>query len=1076
VFLTMTIVAACLQAGSLAVSPALAEQLTAAGGASSPPVYQGTITDSFSDPEGVSLDGSDLLVTDTGNSRVVELKTDGTEVNTWGSAGSGAGQLYSPRQAVADSGQIDVSDSFNNRVDTFPTAGGPAGQFAGSLSTPRGIAVSPDGQKIAVADTLDNQIVVYDSTGASVLTTIGGVGQPSGALNLPEGVAFDSAGNVWVADTYNDRIVEFDASTGASRSVFDNTTLGSGTLYRPTNLAVDAGGNVWVADWGNSHVFEIDSTGALQQDLTTASGPTDTLRGPVSLAVDSAAGELYVADSGGNRIVEYSIPATQTAAAPTNTSKPTVSGASTPLVGQTFTGYPGTWTGSPTAYQFDWWRCPDTDLSHCTLAQQGSSSTYVLQNADVGDRMILQVYAFNSAGTGSAYEAVFSGVIRSNAALHMFVQNMQVTQGAQFTGLPALTANLDNEPGVLFAHQYAVYNSGGAPGATLIAGQTTVARVFVTSDATIHPRVLLYGYGPSGAALPGSPLLSSNQGTADLSISPPSVKQDEQNGGYTFTLPPSWAQASSKLVAVASPYYQASQCAECVATNALTLNGLSYQQQPSLEIHVDAIKDSSSLSTSDLTAREDTAVNALKDTSLNLYPTGSVSVDTGGIVDITGSVKCSSSGCQVYDPWNSKWIDIENEGGNDAALSALHQFDSTYNTGTSTNPSFGYQLAVAAGGSTLRYASTVWASGWKAGKGWKLFQWPSEIVISAIPARPISGLSHELGHAFGLYHTDGDKSKGGCGGYTAGSGYFDGLPTGNPQGTLDGVGLDRRKLQPDGNYKLLGPSNYGDLMSYCPFDSAGSPDTSFNWLSDPNEWVGPYSWNQAATDIHDSTLPTPVSKATDVTQTATAAGASGGWITVSGMLGLDGKLHVLDQTNDTRPAGDTTSAAGGELKLTADDAAGRPLRSVSFTPQWTHDDVDPKNMLPSQVFSVSLPAQGVASLALSAHGRTLEKVHRSRGTFRLAVPAQGSRHRLRAARSVTLRWRARKGHARLTVQVLYSAGGHSRWQVIYRGLNRNRVTLPGSLLAPSRRARIEVVVSDGFASARRISPPFRVTR
>jgi uncharacterized protein with LGFP repeats len=143
VFLTMTIVAACLQAGSLAVSPALAEQLTAAGGASSPPVYQGTITDSFSDPEGVSLDGSDLLVTDTGNSRVVELKTDGTEVNTWGSAGSGAGQLYSPRQAVADSGQIDVSDSFNNRVDTFPTAGGPAGQFAGSLSTPRGIASRP---------------------------------------------------------------------------------------------------------------------------------------------------------------------------------------------------------------------------------------------------------------------------------------------------------------------------------------------------------------------------------------------------------------------------------------------------------------------------------------------------------------------------------------------------------------------------------------------------------------------------------------------------------------------------------------------------------------------------------------------------------------------------------------------------------------------------------------------------------------------------------------------------------------------------------------------------------------------
>src|SRR5258706_683125 len=66
-------------------------------------------------------------------------------------------------------------------------------------------------------------------------------------LDHPEGVATDSAGNVFVADTYNDRIQEFD-STGQFIRMSGSRGGDRGQFSSPQGLATDSAGHVFVAD------------------------------------------------------------------------------------------------------------------------------------------------------------------------------------------------------------------------------------------------------------------------------------------------------------------------------------------------------------------------------------------------------------------------------------------------------------------------------------------------------------------------------------------------------------------------------------------------------------------------------------------------------------------------------------------------------------------------------------------------------------------------------------------------------------------------------------------------------------
>lgn len=119
---------------------------------------------------------------------------------------------------------------------------------------------------------------------------------------------------------------------------------------------------------------------------------TNSRRGLILVAV-AALGALLACASGAWAAAK---------AAPVNTAEPTVSG--TPKVGQTLTAGNGTWTNSPTSYDYQWLRCNASGNS-CVNVANGTQKTYTLVGADSDHTMRVRVTASNADGTANAQSA-----------------------------------------------------------------------------------------------------------------------------------------------------------------------------------------------------------------------------------------------------------------------------------------------------------------------------------------------------------------------------------------------------------------------------------------------------------------------------------------------------------------------------------------------------------------------------------------------------------------------------------------------------------------------------------------------
>jgi sugar lactone lactonase YvrE len=175
-----------------------------------------------------------------------------------------------------------------------------------------------------VADTGNHTI--RKVTPAGVVSTLAGSAGLSGfnftdvtgaaaRISSPDGVATDSAGNVYVADTNNSiirKITPADVvSTLAGGPGVEGSTDGTGIAARfrsPRGVATDSAGNVYVADTRNNAIRKITPAGVVTKlagsgspGSTDGTGSAGFFNLPRGIATDSA-GNIYVADTDNSTI------------------------------------------------------------------------------------------------------------------------------------------------------------------------------------------------------------------------------------------------------------------------------------------------------------------------------------------------------------------------------------------------------------------------------------------------------------------------------------------------------------------------------------------------------------------------------------------------------------------------------------------------------------------------------------------------------------------------------------------------------------------------------------------------------
>lgn len=165
------------------------------------------------------------------------------------------------------------------------------------LSQPMGIAVSPDGRRVYVTNYSEPGVFVFDAAQHRVQE----LGDERHAFHAPLGIAVDEAGAVYVVDSAPARVIVFEADGRVRRVITDPA------LERPTGVAIDtARGKLYVADSARrdsaNHVVRIfDLDGRPLGILGGRGSEEGKFFFATYLAVDSR-GTLYVADTMNGRV------------------------------------------------------------------------------------------------------------------------------------------------------------------------------------------------------------------------------------------------------------------------------------------------------------------------------------------------------------------------------------------------------------------------------------------------------------------------------------------------------------------------------------------------------------------------------------------------------------------------------------------------------------------------------------------------------------------------------------------------------------------------------------------------------
>lgn len=211
--------------------------------------------------------------------------------------------------------------------------GGPA--ISAQLANPCGLTFDAQGD-MYIADSANN--VIREVSPAGNIATIAGTNTRGFAPNAvlasaaefysPTGIVIDSSGNLYITDSGNNLMQEVTSGLGLLTFAGlqepgyggDGGPAAAAHFYYPKGLAIDSRGNMYIADMANNVIRKIAASGTIStvagngtQGFSGDNGPATSaqLYSPLSVAVD-AAGNLYIADTGNQRIREVTVAGTIT--------------------------------------------------------------------------------------------------------------------------------------------------------------------------------------------------------------------------------------------------------------------------------------------------------------------------------------------------------------------------------------------------------------------------------------------------------------------------------------------------------------------------------------------------------------------------------------------------------------------------------------------------------------------------------------------------------------------------------------------------------------------------------------------
>ncbi|MEO5661347.1 MAG: 6-bladed beta-propeller [Polaromonas sp.] len=206
--------------------------------------------------------------------------------------------------AMVWNGDIAVSDAKLGIVVRLNDKGKPVGIVgAGQLQRPTGLAFDSERGLLFVADTVANQIKVFDGTG-QLVKTFGAPGAGKGEFNAPTHLAF-SDGQLLVTDTFNSRVQVFDAD-GRYLREFGERGLFVGNLVRPKGVAIGGAGINYVVESYYGNLLVYNQQNELLLAITGSGLKSGGFRLPSGVWTDKK-GRIFIADMFNGRVVMFQL-------------------------------------------------------------------------------------------------------------------------------------------------------------------------------------------------------------------------------------------------------------------------------------------------------------------------------------------------------------------------------------------------------------------------------------------------------------------------------------------------------------------------------------------------------------------------------------------------------------------------------------------------------------------------------------------------------------------------------------------------------------------------------------------------